>query len=88
MIGSFTHPLPKFRLSPLGIPTRKYIIIDLSAPQSSIIPRINNLIVSEDFSLHYPTALALIVALESESHHHFHVLLIQPNLWRFFSVCR
>ena len=98
MIGPFDHPpFPKFRISPIGIATRKTrLIIDLSAPHGSTISSTNSLIPSEDFSLHYATishAIALIklagrgswlskVDITSA----FKVLPIHPDFWCFFGV--
>ncbi|XP_049453891.1 uncharacterized protein LOC125901914 [Epinephelus fuscoguttatus] len=102
MIGPFAHPpFPDFRISPLGIATRKYsgkkrIIVDLSAPHGSTIPSINSLIPSEDFSLHYTTinhAIALIKLAgrgswlsKADITSAFKVLPIHPDFWRFFGV--
>ena len=72
MIGPFdSPPFPIFRISPIGVATRKYsgkkrLIIDLSSPHGSSVPSINSLIPSSDFSLHYSTvnhAISLISSL-------------------------
>ncbi|XP_061585356.1 uncharacterized protein LOC133450379 [Cololabis saira] len=102
MIGPFPHPpFPNFRISPLGITTRKYsgkkrIIVDLSAPHGSFIPSINSLIPSEDFSLHYATinhAIALIKLAgkgswlsKADITSAFKVLPIHPDFWQYFGV--
>ncbi|XP_053170466.1 uncharacterized protein LOC128354229 [Scomber japonicus] len=102
MIGPFSQPpFPTFRISPLGIATRKYsgkqrIIIDLSAPHGTSVPSVNSLIPSEDYSLHYATinhAIALIKLAGKNSWlsktditSAFKVLLIHPDFWRFFGV--
>ncbi|XP_061574443.1 uncharacterized protein LOC133441046 [Cololabis saira] len=102
MIGPFPHPpFPNFRISPLGIATRKYsgkkrIIVDLSAPHGSFIPSINSLIPSEDFSLHYATinhAIALIKLAgkgswlsKADITSAFKVLPIHPDFWQYFGV--
>ncbi|XP_053178134.1 uncharacterized protein LOC128361632 [Scomber japonicus] len=102
MIGPFSQPpFPTFRISPLGIATRKYsgkqrIIIDLSAPHGTSAPSVNSLIPSEDYSLHYATinhAIALIKLAGKNSWlpktditSAFKVLPIHPDFWRFFGV--
>eukprot|EP00064_Thunnus_orientalis_P024492 superscaffoldBa00010588_g24787 len=59
MIGPFTSPpFPIYRISPIGITTRKYsskkrLIIDLSSTNGTTTPSINSLIPSPDFSMHY-----------------------------------
>ncbi len=59
MIGPFSvPPFNVFRVSPIGIATRKFsgkkrLIIDLSSPHNSPFPSINSLIPLEEFSLHY-----------------------------------
>ena len=55
-----TPPLPTYRISPMGIATRKYsggkcLVIDLSAPHQCATPSINSLIPSEYFDLSYAT---------------------------------
>ena len=59
MIGPLSKsPFSIFRVSPIGVATRKYsnkkrLIIDLSAPHNSSIPNINSFIPQEPFSLFY-----------------------------------
>ncbi|RXN16328.1 poly [Labeo rohita] len=59
MIGLFSAPpFNTYRVSPLGVATRKFsgkkhLIIDLSSPHNSPFPSINSLIPLEEFSLHY-----------------------------------
>ncbi|KAK7938714.1 hypothetical protein WMY93_002040 [Mugilogobius chulae] len=69
MIGPFKHPpFETFRISPIGVATRKYsakkhLITDLSSPHKSETPSINSLIPAKDFSMQYVTidhAISLI----------------------------
>lgn len=54
MIGPFdSPPFELFRISPIGVATRKWLIIDLSAPHGNSHPSINSLIPLDEFSLHY-----------------------------------
>ncbi len=61
MIGPFSRsPFDLFRVSPIGVATRKYSgkkhpIIDLSAPHKGPVPSINSLIPLAPFSLFYAT---------------------------------
>jgi len=61
MIGPFDNsPFPTFRISPIGVATRKYsgkkrLIIDLSAPHNGLADSINSLIPLAPFSLFYNT---------------------------------
>eukprot|EP00064_Thunnus_orientalis_P024071 superscaffoldBa00009843_g24342 len=61
MIGPFSSPpFPSFRVSPIGVATRKHsgkktLIIDLSSPYSSAILSINSLIPSPYLSMQYAT---------------------------------
>ncbi len=103
MIGPFAQPpFPTFRISPIGIATRKYsgkkrIIIDLSAPHGSHIPSINSLIPIEDYSLKYASinhAISLIKRAgrgswlsKADIVSAFKVLPLHPDFWRFFGVC-
>ncbi|XP_071781595.2 uncharacterized protein LOC139931867 [Centroberyx gerrardi] len=103
MIGPFNNPpFPVFRISPIGIATRKYsgkkrLIIDLSSPHGSHIPSINSVIPSPDFSMQYATidhAITLIRLAgrgawlsKADITSAFKVLPIHPDFWRFFGVC-
>ena len=103
MIGPFTSPpFPTFRISPVGIATRKYsgkkrLIIDLSSPHGSSIPSINSLIPSSDFSLQYSTvthAISLIRQAgrgawlaKADITSAFKVLPLHPDSWHLFGVC-
>ena len=59
IIGPFeAPPFSVFRISPIGVATRKFsgkkrLIFDLSSPHGSAFPSINSLIPIEEFSLHY-----------------------------------
>jgi len=50
LLGPFVEsPFPVFRVSPIGVATRKYsgkkrLIVDLSAPHNTQVPSINSLI--------------------------------------------
>ena len=103
MIGPFDiPPFPLFRISPIGIATRKYsgkkrLIMDLSSPHGSHIPSINSVIPSPDFSMQYATidhAITLIRLAgrgawlsKADIISAFKVLPIHPDFWRFFGVC-
>ncbi|XP_072306544.1 uncharacterized protein [Eucyclogobius newberryi] len=103
MIGPFTNPpFSPFRISPIGIATRKYsgkkrLIIDLSAPHGCHIPSINSLIPSDEFALKYATIDHAISLIKLAGHaawlskadikNAFKVLPIHPDFWRFFGVC-
>uniref|UniRef100_UPI003AAC1141 uncharacterized protein n=1 Tax=Centroberyx gerrardi TaxID=166262 RepID=UPI003AAC1141 len=103
MIGPFDNPpFPVFRISPIGVATRKYsgkkrLIIDLSSPHGSHIPSINSVIPSPDFSMQYATidhAITLIRLAgrgawlsKADITSAFKVLPIHPDFWRFFGVC-
>ncbi|XP_034554896.1 uncharacterized protein LOC117823776 [Notolabrus celidotus] len=102
MIGPFdSPPFPVFRVSPLGVATRKYsgkkrLIIDLSSPHGSHVPSINSVIPAPDFSMQYATIdhaitlvrLAGIGAWLSKADitSAFKILPIQPAFWRYFGV--
>ena len=102
MMGPFeTPPFPVYRISPLGIATRKYsgkkrLIVDLSSPHNSHIPSINSLIPSHDFSMHYHTvnhAINLIhltgrgsLLSKADITNAFKVLPIHPDFWHLFGV--
>ncbi|XP_027136074.1 uncharacterized protein LOC113746034 [Larimichthys crocea] len=102
MIGPFSSPpFPSFRISPIGIATRKYsgkkrLIIDLSSPHGSTVPSINSLIPSPDFSMQYSTinhAISLIRAAgrgawlaKADITSAFKVLPIHPDYWHLFGV--
>ncbi|XP_041649188.1 uncharacterized protein LOC121513473 [Cheilinus undulatus] len=102
MIGPFFHPpFPTFRISPIGVATRKYsgkkrLIIDLSSPHGSSTPSINSLIPSLDFSMHYSTidhAISLIHLAgqgawlsKADITSAFKVLPIHPDFWHLFGV--
>ncbi|XP_078142279.1 uncharacterized protein LOC144539879 [Centroberyx gerrardi] len=91
-----------FRISPIGVATRKYsgkkrLIMDLSSPHGSHIPSINSVIPSPDFSMQYATidhAITLIRLAgrgawlsKAAITSAFKVLPIHPDFWRFFGVC-
>nr|XP_033936284.1 uncharacterized protein LOC117444996 [Pseudochaenichthys georgianus] len=102
MIGPFdSPPFPVFRISPIGIATRKYsgkkrLIIDLSSPHGSAIPSINSVIPSPDFSMQYANidpAITLIRLAgrgawlsKADITSAFKILPIHPDFWRFFGV--
>nr|XP_033955088.1 uncharacterized protein LOC117458605 [Pseudochaenichthys georgianus] len=102
MIGPFdSPPFPVFRISPIGIATRKYsgkkrLIIDLSSPHGSAIPSINSVIPSPDFSMQYANidhAITLIRLAgrgawlsKADITSAFKILPIHPDFWHFFGV--
>ena len=102
MMGPFkTPPFPVYRISPIGIATRKYsgkkrLIVDLSSPHNTHIPSINSLIPSHDFSMKYSTvthAINLIhltgpgsLLSKADITNAFKVLPIHPDYWPYFGV--
>ena len=99
MIGPFASPpFPVYRVSPIGVATRKYsgkqrLVIDLSAPRRGPVPSINGLIPSPDYSLAYTTidhAISLICGAwvaKADITTSFKVLPIHPDYWAYFGVC-
>nr|XP_055053787.1 uncharacterized protein LOC129438918 [Misgurnus anguillicaudatus] len=102
MIGPFdTPPFEHFRISPIGVATRKFsgkkrLIIDLSAPHNSPYPSINSLIPLDEFSLHYhdiDQAISLIKnagrgawLAKVDITSAFKVMPIHPDWWHLFGV--
>ncbi|XP_052398873.1 uncharacterized protein LOC127946375 [Carassius gibelio] len=103
MIGPFDQPPFKlFRINPLGVAVRKYpgkkrLIIDLSAPHSTVgVPSINSLIPSEPFSLTYSTvdnAIKLIKLAgrgawlsKADITDAFKIMPLHPSQWHLFGV--
>ncbi|XP_062249448.1 uncharacterized protein LOC133958576 [Platichthys flesus] len=102
MIGPLSKlHFPIFRVSPIGIATRKYsnkkrLIIDLSAPHNSTIPSINSLIPKEPFSLFYASVdnAAKMIKLagvgawlgKADITDAFKVLPLHPSQWHLFCV--
>ncbi len=103
MIGPFdAPPFPVFRISPIGVATRKFsgkkrLIIDLSAPHNSPFPSINSLIPLDEFSLKYHDIDHAIDMLKIVGHgawmakiditSAFKVMPIHPDSWHLFGVC-
>ncbi|RXN37603.1 poly [Labeo rohita] len=102
MIGPFKEPpFSPFRISPVGIATRKYsgkkrLIINLSSPHGSHIPSINSIIPAPDFSMKYASidqAISLIRKAglgawlsKADITSAFKVMPIHPEFWRFFGI--
>ncbi|XP_073707221.1 uncharacterized protein [Garra rufa] len=102
MIGPFpTPPFPIFRVSPIGIATRKFsgkkrLIIDLSSPHNSPFPSINSLIPLEEFSLHYHDVDQAITLIKKAGRgawlakvditSAFKVMPIHPDFWHLFGI--
>ncbi|KAL0194682.1 hypothetical protein M9458_008254, partial [Cirrhinus mrigala] len=102
MIGPFKEPpFSPFRISPVGIATRKFsgkkrLIIDLSSPHGSHIPSINSIIPAPDFSMKYASidqAISLIRKAglgawlsKADITSAFKVMPIHPEFWRFFRI--
>ena len=102
IIGPFrSPPFPVFRISPIGVATRKYsgkkrLIFDMSAPRSGPFPSINSLIPPEPFSLHYATvdhAIRLIKLhgpgawlSKADITDAFKIVPIHPSQWHLFGV--
>ncbi len=102
MIGPFdAPPFPVFRISPIGVATRKFsgkerLIIDLSAPHNSPFPIINSLIPFDEFSLKYHDIDHAIDMLKIVGHgawmakiditSAFKVMPIHSDSWHLFGV--
>ncbi len=102
MIGPFSvPPFNVFRVSPIGIATRKCsgkkrLIIDLSSPHNSPFPSINSLLPLEEFSLHYhdiDQAITLIKIAgrgawlaKVDITSAFKVMPIHPDFWHLFGI--
>ena len=103
MIGPFSSPpFPTFRISPIGVATRKYsgkkrLIIDLSSPHGTSVPSVNSLNPSQDYSLQYSTVDHAISLIRLAGHgawlskaditSAFKVLPLHPDTWNLFGVC-
>ncbi|XP_034567346.1 uncharacterized protein LOC117832365 [Notolabrus celidotus] len=102
MVGPFSKsPFSNFRVSPIGVATRKYslkkrLIVDLSAPRDSSIPSINSLIPREPFSLYYASVDNAVQMIKSagtgawlgkaDSSDAFKVVPLHPSQWHLFCV--
>ncbi|RXN30268.1 proline-rich 36-like protein [Labeo rohita] len=102
MIGPYAvPPFPIFRVSPIGVATRKFsgkkrLIIDLSSPHNSPFPSINSLIPLEEFSLHYHDVDQAITLIKDAGRgawlakvditSAFKVMPIHPDFWHLFSI--
>ncbi|KAJ8259625.1 hypothetical protein GJAV_G00171580 [Gymnothorax javanicus] len=102
MIGPFSKsPFSLFRVSPIGVATRKYsgkkrLIIDLSAPHNGPVPSINSLIPLAPFSLFYATVDNAIQMIKSAGQgawlgkaditDAFKVMPLHPSQWHLFGV--
>ncbi|XP_038136401.1 uncharacterized protein LOC119780436 [Cyprinodon tularosa] len=102
MIGPFkTSPFAPFRVSPLGVATRKYsgkkrVILDLSAPHSGPHSSINSIIPLSAFSLHYASvdhAISLIKITgqgawlaKADISDAFKIVPIHPSQWHLFGA--
>ncbi|XP_056617722.1 uncharacterized protein LOC130432405 [Triplophysa dalaica] len=102
IIGPFdAPPFPAFRISPIGIATRKFsgkkrLIFDLSSPHGSTFPSINSLIPIEEFSLHYHNIDQAITLIKHAGHgawlakvditSAFKVMPIHPDFWHLFGI--
>ncbi|KAI2647038.1 Pro-Pol polyprotein [Labeo rohita] len=103
MIGPFfVPPFCIFRVSPIGIATRKFsgkkrLIIDLSSPHYSPFPSINSLIPLKEFSLHYHDVDQAITLIKDAGRgawlaklditSAFKVMPIHPDFWHLFGIC-
>ncbi|XP_056124427.1 uncharacterized protein LOC130102426 [Rhinichthys klamathensis goyatoka] len=102
MMGPFeAPPFDKFRISPIGVATRKFsgkkrLIIDLSAPHNSPYPSINSLIPLEEYSLNYHDIEQAITMIKIAGRgawlakvdisSAFKVMPIHPDSWHLFGV--
>lgn len=102
LIGPFSSsPFSLFRVSPIGIATRKYsakkrLIFDLSAPHLGAVPSIHDLIPIAPFSLHYASvdhAIELIKLAgqgawlsKADITDAFKILPVHPSHWHLLGV--
>ncbi|XP_056419586.1 uncharacterized protein LOC130361049 [Hyla sarda] len=102
MIGPLlVSPFRSWRVSPVGVVTGKFngkkrLIFDLSAPHGSLIPSINSLIPSEEFSMHYSSidqAIQVILALgpgtwmaKADITDAFKLLPLHRDQWQWFGL--
>jgi len=102
MIGPFDNsPFPTFRISPIGVATRKYsgkklLIIDLSAPHNGLADSINSLIPLTPFSLFYNTVDDAIKFIKkagrgawlakADISDAFKIMPLHPSQWHLFGV--
>ena len=102
MIGPFSKsPFSLFRVSPIGVATRKYsgkkrLIVDLSSPHNGSVQSINDLIPLFPFSLYYASvdnAIQMIKAAgagawlgKADIVDAFKVMPLHPSQWHLFGV--
>ena len=102
MIGPFSKsPFSLFRVSPIGVATRKYsgkkrLIVDLSAPHNGPVPSINELIPLLPFSLFYASVDNAIQMIKTAGRgawlskaditDAFKVMPLHPSQWHLFGV--
>ncbi|XP_057206534.1 uncharacterized protein LOC130564470 [Triplophysa rosa] len=102
MIGPFSAPpFPVFRVSPIGVATRKFsgkkrLIFDLSSPHGSPFPSINSLIPLEEFALHYHDIEQAITLIKLAGRgawlakvditSAFKIMPIHPKFWHLFCI--
>ena len=99
--GYLLGPFPVFRVSPIGVATRKYsgekrLIVDLSAPHNTQVPSINSLIPPEPFSLYYTDiehSIRLIKQAgvgawlgKADITDAFKVMPLHPSQWHLFGI--
>ncbi|XP_046888607.1 uncharacterized protein LOC124475816 [Hypomesus transpacificus] len=99
--GYLLGPFPVFRVSPIGVATRKYsgekrLIVDLSAPHNTQVPCINSLIPPEPFSLYYTDiehSIRLIKQAgvgawlgKADITDAFKVMPLHPSQWHLFGI--
>ena len=102
IVGPYNSPpFSKFRISPLGLATRKYsgkkrLIIDLSAPRKGTVESINDIIPKDQFSLAYSSvdhAIKLISIAgrgawlaKADIVDAFKVIPLHPSQWHLFCI--
>ncbi|KAI2645483.1 Pro-Pol polyprotein [Labeo rohita] len=102
MIGPFSAPpFNAYRVSPLGVATRKFsgkkhLILDLSSPHNSPFPSINSLIPLEEFSLRYHDIDQAIILIKDADRgawlaklnitSSFRVMPIHPDFWHLLGI--
>ncbi|XP_065126277.1 uncharacterized protein [Paramisgurnus dabryanus] len=103
IMGPFSAPpFSTFRVSPIGVATRKFSgkkrpIFDLSSPHSSPLPSINSLIPLEEFSLNYHDIDQAITLIKNAGRSAwmakvditsaFKIMPIHPDFWHLFGIC-
>ena len=102
LLGPFGEgPLPVYRVSPIGVATRKYsgkkrLIVDLSTPHGALTPSSNSLIPLMPYSLYYATIDHAIHLMKrpgvgawfgkTDITDAFKVMPLHPLQWHLFGI--